>query len=49
MRKKRGPVEDRLAIEGMTWKDAMGKAIRKPVPKGGVPARVVKRRKKRAK
>jgi len=35
-KKKRGPVADRLKIEG-DWKDAMLKATTKPKPKGGWP------------
>ena len=46
-RKKRGPKEDRLVIEG-DWKDAVGQALQKKKPPGGWPKPGKPKRKKRA-
>jgi hypothetical protein len=37
-REKRGPPPDRVKLEG-NWKDAVARALKKPMPKGGWPER----------
>jgi hypothetical protein len=37
MAKKRGPKEETLKIEGMSWQDAIAHALKKPRPSDGWP------------